>query len=331
MAELYPLKFEPLLKEKVWGGDALVKNYGKRAPESIKIGESWEVSAVEDNLSVAVNGYLAGNNIRELIEVFMGDLTGDKVYEKFGNEFPLLIKFIEAREDLSVQVHPSDSLARERHNANGKTEMWYILESEKDAIIYSGFREPVTREIYLDALREGKIVSLLNAESCTQGDVFFIPAGRIHATGAGTLLAEIQQTSDITYRIYDWDRKSDNGPARELHNDLALGAIDFSSSGRSVIKKPALLNKTETLVGCEYFNTNIIQFDRAVEKDYRRLDSFVVYLCTEGKFSVRWNDGEEKAVKGETLLLPASLREVVLIPEERSTLLEIYINTGQNL
>ena len=331
MSELYPLKFEPLLKEKVWGGDALVKKYGKRAPESIKIGESWEVSAVEDNLSVAVNGYLAGNNIRELIEVFMGDLTGDKVYEKFGNEFPLLIKFIEAREDLSVQVHPSDSLARERHNANGKTEMWYILESEKDAIIYSGFREPVTRDIYLDALREGKIVSLLNAESCTQGDVFFIPAGRIHATGAGTLLAEIQQTSDITYRIYDWDRKSDNGPARELHNDLAPGAIDFSSSGRSVIKKPALLNKTETLVSCEYFNTNIIQFDRAVEKDYRRLDSFVVYLCTEGKFSVRWNDGEEKAVKGETLLLPASLREVVLIPEERSTLLEIYINTGQNL
>ncbi|MBW6502498.1 MAG: mannose-6-phosphate isomerase, partial [Bacteroidales bacterium] len=158
MSDLYPLKFEPLLKEKVWGGNALVKKYGKRAHESLKIGESWEVSAVEDNLSVAVNGYLAGNNIRELIEVFMGDLTGDKVYEKSGNEFPLLIKFIEAREDLSVQVHPPDPLARERHNGNGKTEMWYILESEKDAIIYSGFREPVTRDIYLEALREGKIV-----------------------------------------------------------------------------------------------------------------------------------------------------------------------------
>ncbi|MBW6502449.1 MAG: class I mannose-6-phosphate isomerase, partial [Bacteroidales bacterium] len=199
------------------------------------------------------------------------------------------------------------------------------------AIIYSGFREPVTRDIYLEALREGKIVSLLNAESCAPGDVFFIPAGRIHATGAGTLLAEIQQTSDITYRIYDWDRTSSSGPARELHNDLALGAIDFSYYGRSVIRKPALLNKTETLVGCEYFNTNILQFDRAVEKDYSRLDSFVVYLCTEGKFSIRWNAGEEKAVKGETLLIPASIKELALIPEERSTLLEIYIDTGQNL
>jgi mannose-6-phosphate isomerase len=206
MSELYPLKFETVLKEKVWGGNALVTRFNKTPDDSQRIGESWELSAVAGNQSVVSNGFLAGNNIEELIEVYMGDITGDSIYEKFGNEFPLLIKFIEAREDLSIQVHPGNALAKERHQAYGKTEMWYILESEKGSKIYTGFREGVTKEMYQGALRNGKLADLLNVENAEAGDTFFTPAGRVHAIGAGIVLVEIQQTSDITYRIFDWNR-----------------------------------------------------------------------------------------------------------------------------
>src|ERR1035437_9564977 len=201
MSELYPLKFEPILKDKVWGGDALMKRYNKNPVGIPNIGESWEISAVEDNLSIISNGFLAGNTIEELIEVYMGDITGDLIFEKFGNEFPLLIKFIEAKEDLSIQVHPDDALARKRHKAYGKTEMWYILESEKGARIYTGFKEGVTKEIYEKSVRDGNIADLLNIEIMEPGDALFTPAGRVHAIGAGIVLIEIQQTSDITYRI----------------------------------------------------------------------------------------------------------------------------------
>ena len=193
------------------------------------IGESWELSAVADNQSVVSNGFLAGNNIEELIEVYMGDITGDSVFEKFGNEFPLLIKFIEAREDLSIQVHPGNDLAKKRHKAYGKTEMWYILECEKGSKIYTGFKEGVTKEMYEEALRLGTIEDILNVESVEPGDVFFTPAGRVHAIGAGIVLVEIQQTSDITYRIFDWNRKNTGKEKRELHTDLALDAIDFTA------------------------------------------------------------------------------------------------------
>ena len=236
MAELYPLKFETVLKEKVWGGNALGSRYNKNTSGSENIGESWELSAVADNQSVISNGFLAGNNIEEVIEVYMGDITGDSIFEKFGNEFPLLIKFIEASEDLSIQVHPGNDLAKERHNAYGKTEMWYILESEKGSKIYTGFREGVTKEMYEAALTNGTIADLLNVETPEAGDVFFTPAGRIHAIGAGTVLVEIQQTSDITYRIFDWNRKQGGKEKSELHTDLALDAIDFKASGKNKIR-----------------------------------------------------------------------------------------------
>ena len=189
MSELYPLKFEPILKEKIWGGQSLSENYGKYQGDLKNIGESWEISAVSDNLSVVSNGFLAGNNIEEIIEVYMGDITGESVYEKFGIEFPLLIKLIEARDDLSVQVHPGDDLARERHNAYGKTEMWHILSSESGARIYTGFSGLVSRESYIDAIAAGTIGELLNAEPAEPGDTFFTPAGRIHAIGAGIVRA----------------------------------------------------------------------------------------------------------------------------------------------
>lgn len=325
MSELYPLKFEPILKEKIWGGNTLVKEYGKPGNAEQKIGESWEISGVSDNISVVENGFLAGNNLEEIIEVYMGDITGDVIYEKFGNEFPLLIKLIEANDDLSIQVHPDNELAKKRHNAYGKTEMWYILKCQNNAKIYTGFSKPVTKDEYLDALHTNKVQDLLNTEISAPGDTFFTPAGRVHAIGSGNVLAEIQQTSDITYRIYDWGRKNKNGESRELHTGLALDAIDFKAAGHSKIHKDLSPNKTEKLIGCEFFNTNIIQFNQQIQRDYNLLDSFVIYMCTEGSFRILWNNNSEVVRKGETVLLPAFLREIILKPEPFATLLEIYI------
>ncbi|MCU0471967.1 MAG: class I mannose-6-phosphate isomerase [Bacteroidales bacterium] len=325
MSELYPLKFEPVLKEKLWGGTTLVSRYYKKADPELKYGESWELSAVSGDLSVVSNGFLAGNNIEELIEVYMGDIIGDRVFEKFGNEFPLLIKLIEAREDLSIQVHPDNAMARERHKAYGKTEMWYILESESDSKIYTGFKKEITRETYLDALNSGELAGLLNVETPLPGDYFFTPAGRIHAIGAGIILAEIQQTSDITYRIFDWNRKDSKGKSRDLHTDLALDAIDFKAAGKNKISKKLTINKTENLVNCEFFTTNIINFNERITKDYNLFDSFIIYLCTRGEFLIRWDGNAEPVIKGETILLPAQIREVTLEPSPEATLLEIFI------
>ena len=326
MAELYPLRFEPILKEKIWGGNTLVTHYGKRGEGLKNVGESWELSAVSGNLSVVSNGFLAGNNIQEIIEVYMGDLIGDAVFEKFGIEFPLLIKLIEAREDLSVQVHPGNDLAKERHNAYGKTEMWYILESESGARIYTGFSKPVLKEEYINALQNNTIQDLLNVEAAERGDAFFTPAGRIHAIGAGVVLAEIQQTSDITYRIYDWGRTAIKGAKRELHTDLALDAIDFSAFGKSKIRKDPRDNKSENLIKCEFFEINIIHLVDLLERDYNLIDSFVIYICTEGSFSIRWENRSEAVSKGETILLPAMLRDIILEPQPHAMLLEIYIS-----
>jgi len=327
MSDLYPLKFEPVLKEKVWGGNHLITKYNKKGDPALKYGESWEISAVSDNLSVVSNGFLAGNNIEELIEVYMGDITGDAVFEKFGNEFPLLIKFIEAREDLSIQVHPGDKLAKERHQAYGKTEMWYIFESDKNSIIYTGFSDQVNRETYLDAVAAGELPKLMNKETAIPGDVFFTPAGRVHAIGAGIMLIEIQQTSDITYRIFDWNRTGYDGKPRELHTDLAMEAIDFSNSANTKITREPLLNRTENLIMCEFFNTNIISFNEKIEKDYNLFDSFVIYICTEGEFLIKWDGNSEPVKKGETVLLPAMIKEVVLEPLTESRTLEVFINT----
>jgi mannose-6-phosphate isomerase len=327
MSELYPLKFETVLKEKVWGGNALFSRFNKGATTSQHIGESWELSAIADNQSVVSNGFLAGNNIEELIEVYMGDITGDSIYDKFGNEFPLLIKFIEAQEDLSIQVHPNNDLAKKRHNAYGKTEMWYILESKKGSKIYTGFNDGVTREEYKEAVDNGRIEELLNVETVKAGDTFFTPAGRVHAIGAGIVLVEIQQTSDITYRIFDWNRKSSGKEKRELHTELALDAIDFKHTGKNKIRIEPVLNKTENLVDCEFFSTNIISFNKAIDKEYYFNDSFVVYICTEGEFLIIWDGNSEKVAKGETVLLPAMIKEVTLKPLRETQVLEIYINS----
>lgn len=328
MNELYPIKFEPILKEKIWGGKSLVTNYGKKAGNHGLIGESWEISAVSDNLSVVANGFLKGNNIEEIIEVYMGDITGEKVFEKFGIEFPLLIKLIEASSNLSVQVHPDDNIAREKHNAWGKTEMWYILEAKPGSRIYSGFKEPINEEIFRKALNNGKLPELLNIEYPRPGDAFFTPAGRIHAIGGGITLVEIQQTSDITYRIFDWNRNDNNMKPRELHIELAAESLDYNACGNALIRKEPVADKTVNIVESEYFVTNIIYLKSSLKKDYTFIDSFVIYICVEGRFNIYWDKGIETAVKGETILLPAAITEVILEAMPEAKILEVFIKSN---
>lgn len=327
MTELYPLKFEPILREKVWGGRSLALNYGKKADSSKLIGESWEISAVSENLSVVANGFLAGNNIEEIIEVYMGDLTGESVFEKYGIVFPLLVKLIEASADLSVQVHPNDDIAREKHHAYGKTEMWYILDARHGSQLYSGFRQPVTEQQLRAALSDNRLPELLNVEYPQPGDVIFTPAGRIHALGAGITLVEIQQTSDITYRLFDWNRKALNGEPRELHIESGIDAADLNACGKAIIRKEPAPDTTINLVSCDYFVANIIHLTGILKKDYNLIDSFVIYICAEGRFSVHWGKGSETVTRGETLLVPASLTDITLEAITESKILEVFIKS----
>jgi len=331
MNELYPLKFKPQFKEKIWGGQHLKEYLNKSLPEDKKIGESWEISGIQDNISVIENGYLQGNNLQELIEIYMGDILGDRIYKQFGIEFPLLIKFIDANDILSIQVHPDDELARKRHNAFGKTEMWYIIEAEKDAELISGFSKKIDKETYLKHLESNKLPDILNYEKVQKGNVFFIPSGRVHAIGKGIVLAEIQQTSDVTYRIFDWNRKDDQGKYRELHTDLALDAIDFNVYDNYKTPYKINPNKDSKILNCKYFNTNIIQFDETIEKDYNQLDSFVIYICLDGKIEITYNETERLHIeKGETILIPAVFEHLILNPVVQSKLLEVYIPEPEN-
>lgn len=326
MEGLYPLKFTPIYKEKIWGGNKIKSILGKDFGKLPNCGESWELSGVEGNVSVVSNGYLAGNSLEELVEVFMGDLIGDKVFENFGNEFPLLIKFIDANDDLSIQVHPDDELAAERHNSYGKTEMWYVLQADAGSKLQSGFNREVDQETYIEKLENGELTSILNFEEVAPGDVFFIPAGRVHAIGKGILLAEIQQTSDVTYRIYDYERLDAAGNIRELHTDLALDAIDFSVIPEYKNKYTAKANESVELASCQYFTTNLLELNKQVEKDYNQLDSFVIFICLEGEVTLETESGVENIRKGETVLLPASIENVILIPgSPAAKLLEVYI------
>ena len=320
---LYPLKFKPLFKERIWGGDLLARAMNKKLPAGKCIGESWELSAVPGDISVVANGKLAGNNLEELTEVYMGDLVGDHIYNRFGLLFPLLIKLIDAQDDLSIQVHPNDQLARERHNSYGKTEMWYVLACEPGAALYVGFNKSVTREEYLQHVNDGTLADILDRVPVKPGDTFFIPAGAIHAIGRGILIAEIQQTSDITYRVFDWNRVDANGKGRELHTELALDAIDFDSKQQYDKTRAPRRNEAVNLVESPYFVTNVVEVSGELQRNHEDKDSFVIYMGTEGSLELTWKDGQETLAKGETILVPACLDSVTLKGEGR--VLEVYM------
>ena len=322
---LYPLKFKPILKDLIWGGSKLKEILGKASPTDT-CGESWEISGVQGNISVVDNGFLKGNSLEEIIEIYMGELVGDHIYENFGIEFPLLIKYIDASKLLSIQVHPDDDLARERHNAYGKNEMWYIIDAEKNAEIISGFKKPVSREVYLQHFKSKTLPGILNFENVKAGDVFFMPAGRVHAIGAGILLAEIQQTSDITYRIYDWDRLDKSGKGRELHTELAVDAIDYKDKESYRMDYSLGKNQRLTVVETSWFTTGIINMDEPVVKDFNLIDSFVIYMCVKGRVSMDYGHTDHVSINtGETVLVPASLKNIIILPEGESQLLEIFI------
>lgn len=309
---LYLLKFEPILKEKVWGGDKLKTMLGKNS-KSNTVGESWEISDVESDSSMVVNGALKGKSLRELIEVYQERLVGAKVFEKFGNRFPLLIKFIDAKENLSVQLHPDDILAKKRHNSFGKTEMWYVLQADDKSGIILDFKERTTKEIYIKHLQNKSLPEILNFELVKKGDVFFISPGLIHAIGGGVLLAEIQQTSDITYRVYDWDRQDLDGNKRQLHTELAEDAIDFSKTKEFKVAYEAMDNRSVSLVENKYFNTNLLRVSQEIQLDYSKLDSFVIFMCVGGIIEITTSNKHKTMLKnGETLLVPACFDRVVL-------------------
>ena len=279
---LYPLKFRPIFKQTIWGGNKLRDYLHKTlAPENT--GESWELSAVKGNVSVAKNGPLAGKDLDFLCKHFGPELLGEKVCARTGNDFPLLFKFIDAAKDLSVQVHPNDELARSRHNSFGKTEMWYVLQADKGARLMSGFSEETDKAEYPELVQSGEIIDRLGSYEVTAGDCFFIPAGRIHAIGAGLVVAEVQQTSDITYRIYDYHRKGPDGKERQLHTDLALDAVDFTVQSDARTHYIARLNQAVTAVQCPFFTVNVLELQGTVQRNRQEQKSFVVYMCAKGQ------------------------------------------------
>ncbi|MDO6739304.1 type I phosphomannose isomerase catalytic subunit [Wenyingzhuangia sp. 2_MG-2023] len=319
----YPIKFAPILKDKIWGGTKLKELFNKET-DGDSVGESWEISNVPGDISVVSNGALKGSNLTDLISSYKGDLVGGKIFESFGEKFPLLIKFIDAKENLSIQLHPNDTLAKERHNSFGKTEMWYVMDADSDSKLNVGFTKELNKETYVEALNSGKILEVLNFEEVKKGDSFFIKEGLVHAIGAGCMIAEIQQTSDITYRIYDWDRVDDQGNSRELHTELALDAIDYKFNKDFKCSYETIPNESANIASCEYFTTNYLKIKGQVEKNYAELDSFVIYMCVEGEATIIVSGNSETIKKGETLLVPAKEKEVSLKAIE-AEILEVYI------
>jgi len=323
MKELYPLKFHPIHKDKIWGGDKIQTRLGLDFSPLPNCGEAWVLSGVKDNETVVSNGWLEGNQLNELVEIYMDELVGEKVYLTYGNEFPLLIKLLDANDWLSIQVHPDDELAKKRHNGSGKTEMWYVLQADENAELISGFSREMNAERYLEHLKKNTLPEIMNFEKVKAGDVFYMPSGRVHALGPGILLAEIQQTSDLTYRIYDWDRVDDNGKSRELHTELALDAIDFNHYDDYRIRPDIKREQSTLLVNSPYFTTSHLHLTKPVLKDYTDLDSFVIYLCIGGSVSIETPKETISLKTAECMLLPATTRKIKINPDKETRILEI--------
>ncbi len=323
--QIYPLKFKPIIKELIWGGVKL-RNILNKKEAGDKSGESWELSGIDGNISVISEGFLEGNNLQEIIEVYMGDLVGQKVFEKYGTTFPLLIKFIDACDDLSIQVHPNDEVALKRHNSFGKTEMWYVMQADDGAEIITGFNKHIKKEEYIGHLKNNTLTEILNNTPVKPGDVFFTPPGRIHAIGKGVLLAEIQQTSDITYRIYDYNRTDANGNTRELHTEQAVDIIDYNFYDEYKTAYTLKKNHPVNLAECKYFTTNLLELTDILERDMQEFDSFIIYMGIEGESLIKYRNNKVVTIKkGETVLVPAEIAHYYIEPVENSKLLEIYI------
>ncbi len=317
----YGIKFKPILKDKIWGGSKLKDLLGKSA--STQAGESWEISTVKDAISEIVNGVYKGLKFDELLELYQIEILGGYVVDRFGGDFPLLIKYIDASQNLSVQVHPGDEMAKKKHNSFGKTEMWYVMQADPGAMINVGWKNKITPEEYSESLKKGTILNHLNFIKVGKGDTFYIKAGKVHAIGEGVMLAEIQQTSDVTYRVYDWDRVDKNGKSRELHIVSAGQAMNFDLNDDHTVDYELVKNESINLVDCNFFTTNIIEVNGRVIKDYSSLDSFVIFMSVLGMVKINVDGKEEVIEYGESILVPAVANSVI-IQGERANLLEVF-------
>lgn len=320
-ATIYPLQFIPILKEKIWGGQKLNTLLNKNFTQD-NIGESWELSAVEGSESIIANGVYQGRTIVDLLKEFPKEILGKAVYYSFGTTFPLLFKFIDAKDDLSIQVHPNNELALARHGCLGKTEMWYVMQADPNAELVVGFNKDTDKQTYINALEKKDLLPLLNEVKVQKSDVFFLETGTVHAIRAGVFLAEIQQSSDITYRVYDWNRKDADGKSRDLHTDLALDAINYKATDAKV-SYVTIDNQRNTLVKSPFFTTNIIPLDGEMVV-YHVGEYFKVYMCVDGHFQIKYQSDTYNYKKGDTVLIPANMVDFKLIG--KGSLLEIYIS-----
>lgn len=305
-----PLKFNAFLKQTIWGGNKIIP-FKHLDSQLENVGESWEISGVKDHQTIVSEGEYAGRGLNEVVEELKGKLIGESNYEQFGNEFPLLIKFIDARQDLSIQVHPTDEIAKKQGKSRGKTEMWYIMDSDKDAHLRSGLKKKITPAEYKEMVENDTILDAIADYSVKEGDCFFLPAGRIHSIGKGCFLAEIQQTSDVTYRIYDFKRKDKNGNYRELHTDLAAECINYEVLNDYRTVYTSQKNQGVSLVHCPYFHTAVYDLDEPMTLDYSELDSFVILIGVKGEGTIVDNEGNETSLRaGETILIPAATNEL---------------------
>ena len=303
---MQPIKFQPLLKQTLWGGDKIV-TFKHLDSQLENVGESWEISGVKDNETIVKEGPLKGKSLNEVVAELKDRLVGKENYQRFGDEFPLLIKFIDARQDLSIQVHPNDEIAHKQGKPHGKTEMWYLMESEPGAKLYCGLKKQITPDQYKEMVDNDTICDALAQYEVKEGDCFFLPAGRIHAIGPGCFLAEIQQTSDVTYRIYDYKRKDKNGNYRELHTKLAAESINYQVENDYRTHYVGRLNKGVSLVQCPYFCTAVYDLNEPMTLDYSELDSFVILIGLKGEGRITDNEGNEVSfMAGDTLLIPAT-------------------------
>lgn len=323
--QLHPLKFQTIFKDKIWGGTKIRTYLKKDFGDLPNCGETWELSGVKGDISQVDGGPYHGTDLTTLIDKFKGDLVGHRIFEKYGTDFPLLVKFIDANDDLSIQVHPNDDLAQSRHGSLGKTEMWYIIQADKGASLITGFNRELNKAQYLEAFNNNALPEILNREQAEADDVFFIPAGRVHTIGRNILLAEIQQTSDVTYRIYDFDRVDSEGRKRELHVEEAVDAIDYAHYDEYKTHYDRQKNQSVNLVTCPYFTTNRIYLEQPQNRQYASLDSFVILICLEGSCQLEFDSGtSQQVILGDVILVPASVKELRIRPEGVVKMLESY-------
>lgn len=323
---MYPLKFQPLLKSTIWGGEKIIP-FKHLDLQQEKVGESWEISGVPGDESIVANGADAGKNLQQMMDEYKGALVGEENYKRFDGQFPLLIKFIDAQDDLSIQVHPDDELAQQRHNSRGKTEMWYVIGNDGGkAHLRSGLSRQITPQQYADMIADNTITDALKEYAVQPGDVYYLPAGRIHSIGAGCFIAEIQETSNITYRIYDFNRKDKNGNTRELHTELSKDAIDYSVEDDYRTAYTPKQNEPVELVACPYFTTTVYDLTESMSLDYSELDSFVILIGMEGACTVTDNEGNTVELQaGESILFPATTKGLEVAPKGNVKFLETYV------